>query len=99
MVLITQSDLSAPTFKGAIRVHQHQPHPSLKLKAPSCCLTTDVLNDCYSEAMAYTALAYSVFTTCMDAKVTPTNNTDHTCHINHRTYSTNHIGSYQTTSY
>ena len=27
--------------------------------APSCYFTTAVLNDCYSEVMAYTALAYS----------------------------------------
>ena len=32
--------------------------------------------DCYSEVTGYTVLAYSVFMTHMDAKVTPTDNTD-----------------------
>ena len=31
--------------------------------------------------MAYTALAYSVFTMRMDAKVMPTDDTDYSCHI------------------
>ena len=50
---------------------------------------------CYSEVMAYTALAYSywlVFTTLMDAYVMPTNDTDYGCHLkSHRTYSTNSV--------
>ena len=36
---------------------------------------TAVLNDCYSEVTAYTALAYSVFMMCMDAKVKPIHDT------------------------
>ena len=36
---------------------------------------------------AYTVLGYSVFTMCMDAKIMPTNDTDYSCHINHKTYS------------
>ena len=50
-------------------------------------LTTPVLNDCYSEVMAYIALAYSycqfglVSVTRMDAYVTPTKDTDYSCHI------------------
>ena len=51
------------------------------LSAPFCYLTTAALNDCYSEVMAYTALAYSVFMTGMDAKVTSTDDTDYNCHI------------------
>ena len=43
--------------------------------------------------MAYTTLAYSVFTTPMDAYAAPTNDIDYSCHINHGTYSTNHMGS------
>ena len=52
--------------------------------APSCYLTTAVLNDCYSEVMAYTALAYFiglVYTMRMDAYIAPTNNIDYSCHI------------------
>ena len=48
------------------------------LSALSCYLTTAAL--CYSEVTAYT-LAYSVFTMGMDAKVTPTDDTDYSCHI------------------
>ena len=44
-------------------------------------VTTAVLNDCYSEVMAYIALAYSVFMTRMDAKDMPTDDTDYSCHI------------------
>ena len=43
-----------------------------------------VLNDCYSEVMAYTALAYFiglVSTMHMNAYVIPTNDTDYSCHI------------------
>ena len=51
----------------------------------SCYLTTTVLNDCYSEVMAYTALAYSywaiVSATRMDAKAIPTNNTNYSYHL------------------
>ena len=54
--------------------------PIFKTEALSCYLTTAVLNDYYSEAMAYTALASSVFT-CMDAKVTPTGTNDYSCHV------------------
>ena len=47
--------------------------------------TTAVLNDCcYSEVTAYTVpatLIGLVSTTCMDAYITPTNNTDYNCHI------------------
>ena len=43
------------------------------------------LNDCYSEVMAYTALDLTliglVSTTRMDAYVTPTIDTDYSCHI------------------
>ena len=57
-----------------------QSHPLIQLKCLSCYLTTAVLNDYYSELTAYTPLAYSyktiVATMCMDAKATPTNNTD-----------------------
>ena len=51
---------------------------------PSCYLTTAVLNDCYSEATAYTALAYSYwdsFHDALGAYVMPTNNTDYSCNI------------------
>ena len=44
--------------------------------------------------MAYTVLVYSVFMMRIDAKVTPTDNTDYSCHIKSYTvYSTNHMGS------
>ena len=55
--------------------------PTFKTEAPSCELTITVLNDCYSEVTAYTALAYSVVTTHMDAKVMPTDDIDCICHI------------------
>ena len=35
--------------------------------APSCYFTTAVLNDCYSEVMAYTVLAYSYWASFHDA--------------------------------
>ena len=54
---------------------------SATLIASYCYLTTAALNDRYTEEMAYTALAYSVLTTGMDAKVTPTDDTDYSCHI------------------
>ena len=44
-------------------------------------LTTAVLNECYGEVMAYTALAYSSSTMCMDAHTTPTNDSNYSCHI------------------
>ena len=44
-------------------------------------VTTAVLNDCYSEIMAYTVLAYSVFTTRMNAYATPTNDINYSYHI------------------
>ena len=31
--------------------------------------------------MAYTALGYSTFTMCMDAKVTPTDDINYSCYI------------------
>ena len=40
--------------------------------------------DCYSEVTAYTVLLYSYWLVSMmrmDAYVTPTNNTDYSCHI------------------
>ena len=37
--------------------------------------------NCYSEVTAYTALAYSVFTTRVDAEVTPTDDIDYNCYI------------------
>ena len=44
-----------------------------------------VLNDCYSEVTAYTVLALTliglVSTMCTDAYVTPTIDTDYSCHI------------------
>ena len=47
------------------------------LSTPPCYLTTAVLNDCYSEVTANTALAYSliglVSMTHMDVYITPTN--------------------------
>ena len=56
--------------------------PTFKTKALRLVtVTTAVLNDCYSEVMAYIALAYSVFTMYMDAKDKPTDNTDYSCHI------------------
>ena len=74
IVLITQSHLYAALLNGSICIPLRQPHPSPKLKCSSLLyLTTAVLNDCYSEVMAYITLAYSVFMMCMDVKVTPTN--------------------------
>ena len=35
--------------------------------APSCYLTTAVLNDCYRQVMAYAALAYSYWASFHDA--------------------------------
>ena len=50
--------------------------------APSCYFTTAVLNDCYSELTAYTVLAYSYWASFHDdAYITPTNDTDYSCHI------------------
>ena len=40
-----------------------------------------ILTVCYSEVMAYRVLAYSVFTTHIEAKVMPTDSTDYSCHI------------------
>ena len=49
----------------------------------SCYFTKAVLNDCYSEVMAYTALVITliglVSTTRMNAYVTPTIDTDYSC--------------------
>ena len=48
-------------------------------------LSKAALNDCYSEVTAYTALVLTliglVSTTRMDAYVTPTIDTDYSCHI------------------
>ena len=45
-------------------------------------------------------IGWSLSMVCMDARVTPSNDIDYSCHINHRTYSTNHMGSIShTTSY
>ena len=49
-------------------------------RALSCYLTTAVLNDFYSKIMAYTALAYSVFMTHMDAKATTIDDTNYSYH-------------------
>ena len=49
-----------------------------------CYVTTAVLNGCYSEGTAYTALDRSywvVSTTRMDDYVTPTIDINHDCHI------------------
>ena len=49
-----------------------------------CYVTTAVLNGCYSEGTAYTALDHSywvVSTTRMDDYVTPTIDINHGCHI------------------
>ena len=47
--------------------------------------TKAALNDCYSEVMAYTELVLTlirlVSTTRMDAYITPTIDTDYSCHI------------------
>ena len=47
--------------------------------------TTAVLNECYSEVMAYTALAYSCWASFHDAYiyayVMPTVDTEYSCHI------------------
>ena len=60
----------------------HQPHPLYNRSPLPYYLTTAVLNDYYSEIMAYTALAYSYWAaTRMDAYITPTNDTDYSCHI------------------
>ena len=48
-------------LNGLICVYLRQPCPPSNLTALSFYLTTAVLNDCYSEVTAYTALAYSVF--------------------------------------
>ena len=52
---------------------------------PPYYLTTAVLNDCYSEVMAYTVLAYSYWASFHDAYmngyIMATNNTDYGCHI------------------
>ena len=45
-------------LNGSIRVYVNYTH-LYNWSPPPCYLTTDVLNDCYSEVMAYTALAYS----------------------------------------
>ena len=52
-------------------------------RAPSCYFTTAVLNDCYSEVMAYTVLAYSYWASFHNAYayVTPTTDTNYSCHI------------------
>ena len=47
--------------------------PTFIIEALSCYLTTAALNNCYSEVMAYTALAYSLFHDAyMDAYIMPT---------------------------
>ena len=86
IVLITQSHLSIAQISSSFKwLDMHTSTSTTPtLSAPSCYFTTAVLNDCYSEVTAYTALAYSYwasFTTRMDAYVTPTNNTDYSCHI------------------
>ena len=55
--------------------------PSSKLKR-SVLLINYSCFKCDSEVMPCTAVAYSVFTTRMDAKVTPTDDTDYSCYIN-----------------
>ena len=40
-------------------------------------ITMAVLNNCYGEVMAYTTLVYFVFTMHIDAKATPTDDTDY----------------------
>ena len=50
----------------------------LNLNAPSCYLTT---NDSYSEVTVYTALAYSVFMTHMDAMVMLTDDNNYSYNI------------------
>ena len=59
--LITQSRLSVAqascSLNGLIRVHPHQLCPPLKLKCSVLLVNYSCLNDCYSEVMAYTALA------------------------------------------
>ena len=86
MILITRSRLSAAqtssSFKWLETHTSTSTMPTFKTEALHLLkLTTVVLNDCYSEVMAYTVLAYSVFTTYMDAKVTPTEDIDYSCHI------------------
>ena len=53
--------------------------------APSCYFTKAALNDCYSEVTAYTAQVLTliglVSATRMDAYITPTTDTDYSCHI------------------
>ena len=44
-------------------------------------LTTAIINDCYNKVMTCTALAYSVLMTSKDTKVTPTDDTNYSCHI------------------
>ena len=67
------------------------------LNASSCYFTTAVLNDCYNEAMAYTALAYSYWASFHDTYICL-----HHAHYgyrlqlpykSHRTYLTNCMGS------
>ena len=65
--------------------------------SPLCYFTTTVLNDCYSEVTAYTALAYSYWASFHDTYICL-----HHGHCryrlqlpykSHRTYLTNHMGS------
>ena len=61
--------------------------PTFILLTEACLVTyvtTAVLNNCYSEVMAYIALVTLIgldSLMCMDAQATPTNDTEYSCHI------------------
>ena len=64
---------------------------------PSCYFTTAVLNDCYSEVMAYTALPYSYWASFYDAYIC-LRHAHYRYRLqlpykSHRTYLTNRMGS------
>ena len=81
IIVLTRSHLSTAQASSSFKwldthTYVYFNHAHLQnWSAPSCYWTTAVLNDCYSEVTAYTALAYSVFMMRMDTKATPTDDT------------------------
>ena len=75
MLLITRSRLSTAQASSYFkwlntRTCSYVNHTHLdNLSTPSCYFTTAVLNDCYSEVTAYTALAYSYWASFHDVYI------------------------------
>ena len=76
-------------------VHVNHTHLDNR-SAPSCYFTKAVLNECYSEVMAYTALAYSYWASYHDSYIclrhTHYRYKPQLPYKSHRTYLTNRMG-------